>query len=190
MSDFDKVGDFHIKFGLPATGPVTTPREISPEVAEFRLRFLLEELYEIAAGYGFSFDPQLISTNIGNDSPCAKCGYENPDHPQLLADVDVLDLVNAHHCVRQSLPDIADGLIDLVYVALGTAHLHGFPWDALFDEVQRANMSKVRATHAEQSRRKSTLDVVKPEGFQPPDIVGVLLANGWQGPQLPLPWGD
>lgn len=43
------------------------------------------------------------------------------------------------------LPGMADALVDLVYVAMGTAHLHGFPWKEIWDEVQRANMSKVRA---------------------------------------------
>jgi hypothetical protein len=42
------------------------------------------------------------------------------------------------------LPKIADALVDLVYVALGTAHLHRLPWEALFTEVQRANVTKER----------------------------------------------
>ncbi len=65
----------------------------------------------------------------------------------------------------------ADALVDLVYVALGTASMMGLPWQQLWDEVQRANMSKVRATGADDSRsvRKSALDVVKPEGWKAPD---------------------
>jgi predicted HAD superfamily Cof-like phosphohydrolase len=41
-------------------------------------------------------------------------------------------------------------------------------WDELWDDVQRANMTKVRATSAEQSKRKSTLDVIKPAGWVGP----------------------
>lgn len=65
----------------------------------------------------------------------------------------------------------ADALVDLVYVALGTASMMGLPWQQLWDEVQRANMSKVRATGADDARsvRKSALDVVKPEGWKAPD---------------------
>jgi predicted HAD superfamily Cof-like phosphohydrolase len=77
------------------------------------------------------------------------------------------------------LPNIADALIDLVYVALGTAHLHGLPWQELFDEVQRVNMMKVRATRAEDSTRKSTFDVIKPDGWTPPNIEAVLARHGW-----------
>ena len=67
-----------------------------------------------------------------------------------------------------------DALIDLVYVALGTAYLHGFPFQEGWDEVQRANMSKVRAARPEQSKRSTALDVVKPAGWQGPDIAAIL----------------
>lgn len=76
------------------------------------------------------------------------------------------------------LAKIADSLVDLVYVALGTAHLHGLPWGQLWAEVQRANMAKERALRAEDSARGSTYDVIKPQGWTPPDIDGVLKAEG------------
>jgi predicted HAD superfamily Cof-like phosphohydrolase len=77
---------------------------------------------------------------------------------------------------QDDLAGVADGLVDLVYVALGTAHLLGLPWQHIWDAVQEANMAKERATSAddERSTRKSSLDVVKPEGWQPPDVAGVL----------------
>lgn len=71
----------------------------------------------------------------------------------------------------------ADALVDLVYVALGTADMMGLPWQALWAEVQRANMSKVRAIRIEDSLRRSTFDVVKPPGWTPPDIQGILDAH-------------
>ena len=67
-----------------------------------------------------------------------------------------------------------DALIDLIYVALGTSYLHGFPFGAGWREVHRANMLKVRAESSEQSARGSTLDVIKPPGWTPPDIYEVL----------------
>ena len=67
-----------------------------------------------------------------------------------------------------------DALVDLVYVAMGTAHLAGFPWEAGWSLVQRANMAKVRATSASESKRNSSLDVVKPEGWTAPDIAGAI----------------
>ncbi len=74
--------------------------------------------------------------------------------------------------------DVADGLIDLVYVAIGTAELMGLPWKELWNEVQKANMAKERAIKEEDSKRGSTFDVIKPEGWTPPDIATVLAKAG------------
>lgn len=76
---------------------------------------------------------------------------------------------------------MADALVDLTYVAMGTAHLQGYPWEVLWSEVQRANLQKVRASGADDPRGKRghVLDVVKPEGWQPPDIQGILTEFGW-----------
>lgn len=99
------------------------------------------------------------------------------------------------------LPAAADALVDLVYVALGTAHMHGLPWPALFNEVQRANMTKMRAAdhifqvggpdangpcatctrpRNEHSARGSSYDVVKPHGWRAPEIAEVLKRHGWK----------
>lgn len=67
-----------------------------------------------------------------------------------------------------------DALIDLIYVALGTAYLQGFPFAAGWREVQRANITKERAVSAEQSKRGTAFDVIKPAGWMAPDMDGVL----------------
>lgn len=82
-------------------------------------------------------------------------------------DEELREYVDA--CNHQDLAKAADALVDLVYVAHGTALMMGLPWDKLWAEVQRANMDKVRATSVDQSKRKSTLDVVKPPGWQAPN---------------------
>jgi predicted HAD superfamily Cof-like phosphohydrolase len=83
---------------------------------------------------------------------------------------------------NNDLPKMADALVDLVYVALGTAHLMHIPFNDVWDEVQRANMAKVRANGADDPRstRKHTLDVVKPAGWQPPDVKAVLERFGFK----------
>lgn len=76
--------------------------------------------------------------------------------------------------------DQFDALLDLVYVAMGTAHMMGFPWEAGWARVQQANMAKVRASaDASDSKRGSSWDVVKPEGWLAPDIAGLLDLFGW-----------
>ena len=67
-----------------------------------------------------------------------------------------------------------DALLDLVYVAMGTAHMLNYPWQKGWDAVQRANMAKVRAQSADESKRGSAWDVVKPEGWTAPDIAAIL----------------
>lgn len=69
-----------------------------------------------------------------------------------------------------------DALVDLVYVAMGTAVMQGFPWQEVWREVHAANMRKERASDAADSRstRGHALDVVKPNGWTPPNVAAVL----------------
>lgn len=85
---------------------------------------------------------------------------------------ELQELLRAHR--RGDIVEVADALVDLVYVALGTAHLYGIPFDEIFLEVQRANMTKCRAISKNDSKRESQLDVVKPTGWKPPDVEGIL----------------
>lgn len=83
----------------------------------------------------------------------------------------------------QDLEGATDALLDLVYVAYGTALLMGISplaWQELFDDVQRANMAKERATSADdpRSKRKHSLDVVKPEGWVGPRGADILRKHG------------
>lgn len=120
---------------------------------------------------------------------CFNCKFDlpRPKTPQLLDSYtfhfregflreELDEFYTAHQ--HADLAGAADALVDLVYVALGTAIMMGLPWQALWDEVQRANMSKVRAASAEDSKRGSTLDVVKPPGWVAPDISAVLRRAG------------
>lgn len=145
MDNFHDVGSFHARFGLPVSDG--DAHHIDPRVTLFRLRFLIEELAEYATAVGFPFLAGVLSHAAAE----AHVEHEKVD-----------------------LPETADALVDLVYIALGTAHYHGIPWQAVWDEVQRANMTKVRATDETASKRRSTLDVVKPVGWVPPDVAGVL----------------
>lgn len=65
-----------------------------------------------------------------------------------------------------------DAMLDLIYVAVGTIVMMDIlPEDAQegWRRVHDANMTKVRARVAADSRRLSPLDVIKPDGFEPPD---------------------
>lgn len=85
-------------------------------------------------------------------------------------------------CKTQDLAEQADALVDLVYVALGTAVMLGLPWDELWADVQRANMAKVRGV----GKRGHAVDCVKPLGWRPPMTNHILAQAGYQ---LEL-WGE
>lgn len=85
------------------------------------------------------------------------------------------------------LVKLFDGLLDLNYVSHGTAHILGLPWQAGWCEVQRANMTKERASETAQGTRPWQFDVRKPEGWTPPDIKGVLERFGWDDETMKFP---
>lgn len=128
---WNDIEEFHHKFRLDYGG---APRPLPWDLAQFRIKFMQEELDEYAAAYE------------ADDSLWAR--------EQML-----------------------DALVDLVYVALGTAYLHGFNFAEAWRRVQVANMSKVRVENAADSKRGSSFDVIKPAGWTPPshiDLVGTM----------------
>jgi predicted HAD superfamily Cof-like phosphohydrolase len=73
------------------------------------------------------------------------------------------------------LVGIADGVADVVYVAVGTAVRYGLPFDALLAEVHRSNMTKINP-------EPGSMKLVKGPGYEPPNISGVLAvaSDQWQ----------
>jgi len=128
-TNFDDVGAFHERFGLPVSRNSGSPRALEREVIDYRIKFLKEELQEFIEGFSEDDNAKMF-----------------------------------------------DALLDLVYVALGTAHFLNYPWQEGWNLVQKANMAKVRAKKASESKRNSTWDVVKPPGWTPPDIASLLKA--------------
>jgi len=60
---------------------------------------------------------------------------------------------------------MADALADIIYVALGTAHIMDLPFEDIWAAVQKANMAKVRGT----TKRGNAIDAAKPEGWVAPE---------------------
>jgi len=80
--------------------------------------------------------------------------------------------------ITQSLEGTLDALVDLVYVTLGTAHLHGFNFREAWRRVHDANMRKVRASLAKVGPRGNyEFDVIKPEGWVPPSHTDLVRDN-------------
>ena len=70
------------------------------------------------------------------------------------------------------LPGVADGLADLIYVAIGAAISWGIDLRPVWAEVQRANMAKEGGSTREDGK------VLKPPGWVAPDVAGVLDRQG------------
>jgi predicted HAD superfamily Cof-like phosphohydrolase len=70
------------------------------------------------------------------------------------------------------LVKLADGLADLIYVAIGCALEFGIPLDRVWAEVHRTNMAKVYPDGT--VHRRDDGKVLKPDGWRPPDLRAVL----------------
>lgn len=89
---------------------------------------------------------------------------------KLIYEEHIEELVPA--VVAGDIIEIADALGDIVYVVAGMALVYGIDLDAVFAEIHRSNMAKL-GPDGEVIRRADG-KVLKPEGWQPPDIAGVL----------------
>lgn len=74
---------------------------------------------------------------------------------------------------EQDLAKIADGLADTIWTCIETAVLHGIPLHRVWDEVARANLSKVDGSLGPIVRRGDG-KILKPTGWTPPNIAGAL----------------
>jgi len=85
---------------------------------------------------------------------------------------EICELEDAIH--RQNIVESFDALIDLVYVTLGFASILSLPWQKGWDLVHKSNMKKERVRNKSESIRKSEYDVIKPNGWQKPDLLRLL----------------
>jgi predicted HAD superfamily Cof-like phosphohydrolase len=88
------------------------PSIVPPELAQFRIRLIEEELNELRVACGFA-PLDMSSARV----------LERPSN-------------------QTNLVDIADALADIKYVVFGTDITFGLPCDSIFEEVHRSNMSK------------------------------------------------
>ena len=146
---FDPLRDimqFHENFGLQGN---RVPGALPEDVARFRYKFLREELREWLLAQATCYDETTKPITARNQFE-----YEE-------------DLAKA-----------LDGLVDLAYVLFGTVYLHGFGkiFEQAWTRVHTANMQKVRADlDGSNSKRGSSLDVVKPAGWEPPHLTDLVI---------------
>jgi predicted HAD superfamily Cof-like phosphohydrolase len=63
-----------------------------------------------------------------------------------------------------------DALVDMTYVILGTAYIHGFNFNEAFKRVHEANMLKIKGP----SPRSESYDIIKPQGWKKPYLADLI----------------
>ncbi|MET9255309.1 MazG nucleotide pyrophosphohydrolase domain-containing protein [Streptomyces sp. NPDC048182] len=79
--------------------------------------------------------------------------------------------------VAGPLDKLAHELADVVYVAYGTALVHGIDLDEVIAEIHRSNMTK-RGPDGRVARRADG-KVLKGDHYEAPDVAAVLRRRGW-----------
>ena len=79
--------------------------------------------------------------------------------------------------VTGPLDRLAHELADIVYVAYGTALVHGIDLDAVIAEIHRSNMTKVGPDG--RISRRADGKVLKGDHYEAPDVSAVLRRQGW-----------
>lgn len=84
---------------------------------------------------------------------------------------------------ERDMVEVADGIIDSIYVLIGMGLELGLPMAELWAEVQRSNMAKAVKQPDGSFKVVYRADgkILKPDGWTPPDIAGILRAYGWTG---------
>lgn len=76
--------------------------------------------------------------------------------------------------ITGDMVEAADGLADIVYIALGTAWMMGLPFEKIFSHVHNCNMQKQRGM----TSRGNAIDAIKPPGWQAPNTgIAKILAD-------------
>lgn len=150
----EQVAAFNRMVGAPQ-GDVTKP-DSTVDMA-LRLKLIAEEFDELLEALW----PESASKFRGEKlvtSAVREWLEDRTDHVETVADVSA-----------PNLPAVADALADLCYVIIGAADVWGIPLDAVWEEVNSANMRKANGP-----KDPVTGKALKPPGWRGPDIEGVL----------------
>lgn len=134
------------------TGPLFRPRADEMVIQTTSTRDWVEDVLEFHRKFGLTI----------NETPSVP-SHEDQELRDELIKEEFREWVRAPFGAP-----MADALADLIYVAIGTAITYGIDLRPVWEEVHRTNMAKTGG-----GRRRDG-KVLKPEGWQPPDISAAL----------------
>ena len=108
---------------------------------------------------------QTFDLHIGRDGPkpppnevkYLRLSLHSEEYGELTRAINTVDM-----------PGIADGIVDLAYVILGTAVSYGIDIRPIWDAVHEANMAKVSGG------KRADGKILKPAGWHPPPVAELL----------------
>lgn len=144
---------------MPAPGRYKYDGNLFLDIAEFHTKFGLE----------YNGGPRDLPQEL-QEFRTQFMEEELEEYRDALAALGTARAAGNEEAMRYARMKAFDALVDLAYVTLGTAYLHGFRFNEGWRRVHKANMAKVRARpDGVDSKRGSHFDVVKPEGWEAPD---------------------
>ena len=84
--------------------------------------------------------------------------------------LDKLDEADSEAKLLEAVTELADGLLDTVYIAAGWLHVMGLEPKSLWAEVHNSNMAKVDPATGKVTKREDG-KILKPEGWKPPQLL-------------------
>jgi predicted HAD superfamily Cof-like phosphohydrolase len=126
------------------------PRVPDDELLRFRLRLVVEEFFELLRACTCHLSCDMISE----------------------AELLVSDAIALFKSSSVNFPELVDATVDIDYVVEGLRIAFGVDSNAVWDEVHRANRNKCGGPRREDGK------LMKPPGWKPPDIAGVLARMG------------
>ena len=93
---------------------------------------------------------------------------EFSEHKKALKDLKRAVEYHSKSGTKDAMTELADSLVDMVYIIIGTAHAYGFDFDELWRLVHENNISKIDPETG--LVLKVNGKVQKPEGFVPVDL--------------------
>lgn len=200
MTMFSDVYAFHQAFGQPVAevaalpaAPVRALRQtlLGEEVAEYRVAEAANDIIEVAreladiayivcgtaVAYGLGPKGHFAASfaNFGSLlRPSLPSGDRLGQRASRMAQIDRAYAAYTEAEAADDLPAINQALQDLMDAAFTCAYIYNIPLALVFAEVHRANMAK--QVDGVVLRRVDD-KIIKPPGWQPPDIQAVLFPN-------------